>query len=197
MTTVAAAAAKKSATMTGKMTKGTVAIGAGVLLLLGGAGTYALWEVTAPLSGSVQSGDLNLALEDAAWAVNGAPVADIAGVRIVPGDVVTLTQDVKVTAVGENLNAQLRVDESDVLVNPDVAAWFDVTLDLDANASWATKTGAKSYAVTSAAPGTDAYEATAVVTLTFDHDTTLHNAVNTTIDFSEIDFVLEQLPTAP
>jgi len=83
--------------MSKKMMKGTIAITAGVVLLLGGAGTYALWEVTRPLEGTVAAGDLNLELGEASWTLNGDDVADVGDVRIVPGDTLALGQQLEVS----------------------------------------------------------------------------------------------------
>jgi alternate signal-mediated exported protein len=94
-----------------KTTKGAIAVGAGVALLLGGAGTMAAWRVSAGVGQgtSVTSGSLAVvAKADASGApvwswTNGALPAFDADSRIVPGDSVTRTQVFTVTARGDNL----------------------------------------------------------------------------------------------
>src|SRR5690625_308903 len=122
--------------MSKKMTKGTIAITAGVVLLLGGAGTYALWEVNQPLDGTVQSGDLNLELGDAEWTLNGQPVGAVDEVRIVPGDTLALAQSLTVTAIGDDLAAQLAVDASALSGDPDLSEQLEVSLALP-DTAWA------------------------------------------------------------
>jgi len=111
-----------------KLLKGSIAGAAGIALLLGGAGTFALWNDTAAASGgTVQSGNLSVVLNgtsawkdispDAAtttWSpvVVGTTPAD----RLVPGDTVTYTQKVDVTATGKNLKANLSFDPSTITI---------------------------------------------------------------------------------
>lgn len=103
-------------------TKAIIAIAAGAALLLGGGTTLAYWSATQTIpAGTIESGDLNLALDGTpTWTLEGvldaapAPVADITDVLIVPGDVVTLEQDVTLTLVGTTLEAALVVDEGTV-----------------------------------------------------------------------------------
>jgi len=172
-----------------KMTKGSVAIAAGVVLLLGGAGTYALWEVSQPLDGSVAVGDLNLELGDGTWTLNGATVANPESVRIVPGDEVSLEQNLTVTAIGDDLFAQLSVNENEAFIPADLDEFIDVTFDLDAD--WAEGEGNNTYLVEA---GTEPYAATATVTVNFAASTPGREGVNSTLDLNELEFSLEQLP---
>jgi len=111
-----------------KTLKGSIAGAAGIALLLGGAGTFALWnDSAAAFGGTVQSGALSVALNggptwkdvstDAAntsWSpvAVGATPAD----RLVPGDTVTFTQLVDVTATGKNLKANLSFDPTTITI---------------------------------------------------------------------------------
>jgi alternate signal-mediated exported protein len=93
-----------------KLTKGAIAGAAGVVLLLGGAGTFAFWNSTASVAGgSIVAGNLLVANTGAAgvWTDQNDTVIDIATYRIVPGDTLTFTDDLTVTAVGDNLTATL------------------------------------------------------------------------------------------
>src|SRR5690606_11331258 len=90
-----------------KATKGTIAAGAAVLLLLGTGGTLAYWNDTADLGGqTITAGQLQVEQQGtAAWELNGAPIAetDLAGLRIVPGDELTYVGEFEITAAGRNL----------------------------------------------------------------------------------------------
>ncbi|WP_082570536.1 alternate-type signal peptide domain-containing protein [Cellulomonas sp. Root485] len=95
-----------------KTTKGAIAVGAGVALLLGGAGTMAAWRVSAGVGQgtSVTSGKLDVVAKTGAtglpvWSwTNASPTTfDVVNSRIVPGDSVTRTQVFTVTARGDHL----------------------------------------------------------------------------------------------
>ncbi|SFN69291.1 alternate-type signal peptide domain-containing protein [Mycetocola miduiensis] len=85
-----------------KFVKGSIAGAAGITLLLGGLGSFALWnDSTTVTAGAVNSGELQI-VESAAegsWAPKLA--------HIVPGDTVTYTETFTVKAKGDNLHAQL------------------------------------------------------------------------------------------
>jgi alternate signal-mediated exported protein len=168
-------------------TKGVVAIAAGAVLLLGGGTTLAYWTTTQTLdAGSIQSGDLNLALGTGTWTIDGAiggpaPVADPANVRIVPGDVLTLTQPVTVTLVGDTIEGLLTVDTDDAL--PAGGAFT-----VDVAMSGGVAEGADAYRFTPETAGA----VTATVTITFDSATTDRDLVNTPLDLSAVEFTLTQ-----
>jgi alternate signal-mediated exported protein len=107
--------------MNNKMIKGSVAGATGIVLLMGGFGTYALWSDSADLGGSVSSGELDLNLGGALWHdvsedVSGTPLwdADPTGDGVtdlmVPGDTVRLTQRFTVDAAGKNLEFDVNVN---------------------------------------------------------------------------------------
>ena len=98
-----------------KTTKGAIAVGAGVALLLGGAGTMAYWTDSSDLDSNttVTAGNLDLApvAASAAWTwKTGGQTFVPATSRIVPGDTVVFTQRYTVTAQGDRLKAQLMVN---------------------------------------------------------------------------------------
>ena len=134
-----------------KLVKGSIAGAAGVALLLGGAGTLALWNDSASINaGTVTSGVLDVSNAAAgAWTLNGV-VWSPSGL-IVPGDTAVYTDTLEVTATGDNLNATVTTnigsitnnitgadvdteivvkDMTDplapVVVNPDVAGAYDL-----------------------------------------------------------------------
>ena len=103
-----------------KILTGAVAGAAGVALLLGGAGTFALWNTTAVVnSGSIASGTLNLVAGATSWRdispdKTAATISAIGSFKIVPGDKLELTQVITVNATGNNLAATLSVDDASI-----------------------------------------------------------------------------------
>jgi alternate signal-mediated exported protein len=90
-----------------KLVKVSIAAAAGFALLLGGAGTLALWN-TAPaaFSGSaIQSGVLRVDFPSAATAEYTG--TNTPATHIVPGDAVTVVQPVNITATGDTLRVTL------------------------------------------------------------------------------------------
>lgn len=178
--------------MSKKMTKGTVAIAAGVVLLLGGAGTYALWEVNQPLTGTVQTGDLNLELGSAAWTLNGNSVTNVNEVRIVPGDELVLTQDLTVTAIGDDLIAQLSIDAT-AAVPAELQGHLDISFDLPARPEWA-QADAEVPNTYTVEPSNSAYDPVpATVTIAFDQDTPGRDGVTQAVDLTAVNFELAQV----
>jgi alternate signal-mediated exported protein len=104
-----------------KLLKGSIAGAAGIVLLLGGAGTFAVWNAADTVeAGTVTAGNLLVELQDKGVWTQGLPGAlttqpvDITKFRIVPGDVFTFTQVIKVTAEGDNLEAELGLTEGSI-----------------------------------------------------------------------------------
>ncbi|MGO1695986.1 alternate-type signal peptide domain-containing protein [Arthrobacter rhombi] len=100
-----------------KMTKGALATGLGVALLIGGGGSLAVWNTSAQANaGTIVSGDMGLKAEAASW-TNSAGTNVTAKVKdgtykIVPGDSLKFTQPVEVTLTGDLLKAQLSVTDT-------------------------------------------------------------------------------------
>jgi len=98
-----------------KMVKGSVAGAAGIALLMGGFGTYALWtdSISGINGGSLESGALRIVgTGNGTWTETSTGTTQAwsnASDRMVPGDVVVLTQPLDVKAVGKNLRAKLTV----------------------------------------------------------------------------------------
>lgn len=107
-----------------KATKGTIAAGAAVLLLLGTGGSLAYWNSTADLGGqTISAGQLKV-VQDAAvtptWTIkhtSGAATAvtDIAAVKLVPGDTLTYTGKFNVTAQGQNLAFTVKLAKGSIV----------------------------------------------------------------------------------
>lgn len=168
-----------------KMTKGALATGLGVAMLLGGGGTLAVWNDAAGANaGTIVAGNLDLKAGTGSW-TNGTGTAVTADYRVVPGDDLTYTQPVMVTLSGDLMKATLTVTgatdsgfyANDVIVGP-------VTLT-DANG------GAVSDALTES--GTY----TASTTFTFKESTDAKSSTNAQIDFGGIGYKLAQVAPQP
>lgn len=88
-----------------KLTKGAIATAAGVILLMGGAGTLASWNSSANAGSSqtITAGALAVtANADGVWK-NGSTTITPSSFRIVPGDSLTYTQTFNLNASGNNL----------------------------------------------------------------------------------------------
>jgi alternate signal-mediated exported protein len=91
-----------------KLVKGSIAGAAGIALLLGGAGTFALWNATATVSAqTITAGTLTLtANTDGVWK-QGTTTITPSSYRIIPGSTLVFTQTLTVNAVGDGLTADL------------------------------------------------------------------------------------------
>ena len=98
-----------------KITKATIAAGAGAALLLGSATTFAFWNSTASLNGAqLTAGYLELKPKGSpTWQVKHADgalsPADINSLRIIPGDVLVYTGDFTIDAQGKYLDIEASV----------------------------------------------------------------------------------------
>jgi alternate signal-mediated exported protein len=103
-----------------KLTSGAIVGTLGIALLLGGAGTFAMWNTsTSADAGIVSSGTLTIANSGTpTWknvstdaVAGGVTIPSIASYKIVPGDKVQMTQVFTVAATGDNLKATLSYDD--------------------------------------------------------------------------------------
>lgn len=94
-----------------KLVKASVASAAGIALLMGGAGSLALWNDAATVtSGSVSTGELSLTSNgDGAW--------DTGIALWVPGDTDTYTETFEIVASGDNIAAELEAAYTGVASN--------------------------------------------------------------------------------
>lgn len=110
-----------------KLLKGSIAGAAGVALLLGGAGTFALWNDDATVdSGTITAGTLTvvegIGTTDGWSSADGGTIADIGAFQIVPGDVLTYITTLDITAEGDNLSAELAIDPRSIVPSSLAAA---------------------------------------------------------------------------
>jgi len=162
-----------------KLLKGAIAGAAGLTLLLGGAGTFALWNASDTVTGgNIQAGNLTLTGGGAGvWKdAGGTDIPSISAYKIVPGDVLTYTKDLTATVTGNTLTAKLGLAAASFTPVATVAgAQFDADtaladfLTTDAVVS-ATGTGLSGDNPNYVIP-TGATTITATVTITFPNDT--------------------------
>ena len=99
-----------------KLTKGAIAGAAGLTLLLGGGTTFALWNSSDQVAGGqITAGNLTVTADKTSdvWKVNGT-TATIGKFKVVPGDVIEYTTTVDVIALGNNLTADLTIDDASI-----------------------------------------------------------------------------------
>ncbi len=159
-----------------KLIKGAIAGAAGIALLLGGAGTFALWNSSASVAGgTIVAGDLLVADSGTAgvWTVNGGvtPIT-LSGYKIVPGDVLTYTKTVNVTASGDSLVATLGLGTASITPTAagnaaDVALAAYLSANTVLAASGASITGSGPYTVTAGAAGIVAQPVVVTATISF------------------------------
>lgn len=173
-----------------KVAKGAVVIAAGVMLLVGGGSTLAVWNIQQEAgAGTVASGDLNLVAEAGVWTVAGQEGAiDIGTYQIVPGDTLTYTQNVDITLDGDNIRANLTV------INPDGATADFVAGTYTTSAVTLTKDNVE----IENPLGKDDDVTDAIASVTFDFLTTTdgRDSTDATYDFSAVAFKLEQVAPA-
>lgn len=133
-----------------KLTKGAIAGAAGIVLLMGGAGSLAYWNDSATAgpgagSNSITAGTLTIAaVNSGSWTkafhnaagtqvVAPAAVGTLSNVRIVPGNRLVYTQTFNVTASGDDLF--FTIGSTAGAVQGSSAAAADVALAAQINAS--------------------------------------------------------------
>lgn len=191
-----------------KLVKGAVAGAAGIALLLGGAGSFALWNGSATTAaGAIQSGTLALASNASdnggVWTntPNGstsAAVIDPSTFKAVPGDTLRFTKALDVTAIGDNLSATLSVNPDTIVAAADSAASVALKKALLTGMSVTIPTSPSNFQAgannTFTVTGTTATQTiTVVVTLPFPQTSTIDNTTQTgTVDLSHLAFSLQQ-----
>lgn len=182
-----------------KATKGAVAAGAAAVLLLGGLGSFALWQDTESVGGgAINSGELNFepTATPGVWtdiSEGGSVVIgpDPSGYLIVPGDVLTYTNSYTVNSAGENIEATITADFSQVTGDPALAAALNTTVAVDGGAALPNGSAVE-------LPLTSPTQTIAVtVTITFDQATTDLVAQNETVNLNAFTLTLDQVRPTP
>jgi alternate signal-mediated exported protein len=118
-----------------KMVKGSVAGAAGVALLMGSFGTFALWQDQAGVEGSsITSGTLDITPGVTQWADESTEAPQKwtpTNALVVPGDTITRTQTFVVEATGANMMGELTFGAGDV-VEGEFGDDISVTVDVQA-----------------------------------------------------------------
>lgn len=97
-----------------KLTKGSLATGAGLVLLLGGAGTFMSWNAGDKTDGgTISTGHLTVSAEEAPeWSVNSGSTMTTATMEktylAAPGDTIVYEVPISVNVAGDNLRATLQ-----------------------------------------------------------------------------------------
>jgi alternate signal-mediated exported protein len=188
-----------------KITKGAIASAAGVALLLGGAGTFALWNgSTTVAGGTLATGTLSIASTgsptwtDASSTVVGGTPFNPALQKIVPGDVLTLTQQVVLSTTGKNLKANFTFDPTSITgdagVLPNVTEVLAATPVAVTGSAVLNQVGTTN--VYTVVPGTAATTTVNVVlTITFKDTTTgtAGQAITNGVNLSALSYTLTQV----
>lgn len=178
-----------------KATKGAIAAGAAGILLLGGAGTFALWEDTDSIDpAAISTGVLTLGVGSGTWhdATVGSPVAitNIANFDIVPGDTITYTTTATITAEGDNLDGEFKIDKAAFEAAAETAApYLNVSVSSNAASVPGLAVNGTTGAITFAAA--DTYKVNVVVTVVFENVTGVVGQ-NADIDLTALALKLEQ-----
>ncbi|MBX3094477.1 MAG: alternate-type signal peptide domain-containing protein [Cryobacterium sp.] len=169
-----------------KLTKASIAGAAGIALLLGGAGTLALWNDSASITaGDITSGTLTIDGSSGTW--------DNEWDLWVPGDVATYDGTLTIGATGDNLSAILSVDDSGLvgIGNTEFASALEVTFTVNGlPVAGVTDNGNGTYTVTEAA---DAAVLDVTVTVTFPANSVQNlEGQDQTVNLNAVSFVLQQ-----
>ncbi|CAN5333744.1 hypothetical protein BH11ACT2_BH11ACT2_14890 [soil metagenome] len=172
-----------------RFVKGSIAAGAGLVLLLGGAGTFALWSQSTSVSDhAVASGTLTLAETGGTWNTNPS--------LWVPGDTYTYTSTLVLNATGDHLKAWLSVDKGSITTaavptaaDTALAAALQVSLVVTPTSGVAATTTPGLYDVT---PTAGSYSVPITVTVTFPSSVAGTTAQGGTVNLHNIAFSLNQ-----
>jgi alternate signal-mediated exported protein len=175
-----------------KLVKGSVAGAAGVALLMGSFGTFALWsDEQAVAGGKVQSGVLSIDPDAAVWKDEsaGEPRPWAEGALIVPGDKITRTQTFTVTATGANMKGALSFDAGAI----DTGQFGDgIDVSVDVQAPGLDENSADKAWRFDAPLGTPV-KVTTTVTFAFDKNATVGTTQGATAEIKQSTFKLEQV----
>jgi alternate signal-mediated exported protein len=187
-----------------KLTKGAIATAAGIALLLGGAGTFALWNgQTTIAGGTISTGQLAISStgtptwKDISPTTNGGTTFDPTTQKIVPGDVMQLTQQVTLTTSGKNLKASFTFDPTSITTDPTLTAALTdslvATVVPATGAATLTASGTNAYSVVPGTAGTTVVNV--VFTITFNQATSGSTGQNiaSALNLSGLSYTLTQV----
>jgi alternate signal-mediated exported protein len=123
-----------------KLTKGAIATAAGVILLMGGAGTLASWNssATAGTSQSISSGSLGVtSAGSGTWKNAAGTTITPSSYKITPGDTLSYTQTFNLAATGDNLLFTVGASAGAVTAATSGAADLALAAQVNSTASFA------------------------------------------------------------
>ncbi|MCW2735737.1 alternate-type signal peptide domain-containing protein [Nocardioides sp.] len=178
--------------------KGALTVATGTALLVGGFGSFALWSEQDPLpSDPISAGELSLQAQTGSWVDESEGAAnatwDPATDKLVPGDTVSLTVPLTVTAVGKNLAGRIDLDGSALDVadfGGHLTVSYDVAPTPEAGVTDETN-GTVSFL--RSAMGDNSIQAEGKVTFALSSAATLSEAENANAVLSEVQFVTTQV----
>lgn len=100
-----------------RLTKALIAAGAGTALFIGGQGTLAAWSGTQNLTGfaPISAGALEVrAAAAGVWKDQTGATLNLAAFHIAPGDTLTYTTTIGLTATGDNLHGRITLSPSSI-----------------------------------------------------------------------------------
>lgn len=185
-----------------KFIKASIATAAGVTLLLGGAGTFANWNASATSEGATIAAG-NLVVEDSGtagtWTANGSPIS-LDGYLVAPGDTLTYTKTMSVSAEGDSIQATLGLTGGSIAAadptdatDQALAGYLLSTATLSASGEGITGTG-PTFTVAPGAGSVDE-DVTVTVTITFPYGDTVggnNDAMNGAVSLSDLTVTLTQ-----
>lgn len=179
-----------------KLTKGIIVGGVGLVLVLGGTASLALWNGSANVNaGTVKSGVMTISAVDGTWS------DDIT--LWVPGDTATYTTNLTLTLSGDNLTTELALDATSITGSAPLLEALDIDLSIGTITGGGTATAVSgktnTFKVTSDTPA-ESTALTVPVTVTVDFPET--SVTGTTgqgesVDLNTIAFTLTQLAPSP
>lgn len=178
--------------------KGALTVATGTALLVGGFGSFALWSEQDPLpSAPITAGELSLQTQAESW-IDESPGAatttwNPATDELVPGDTVTLTVPLTVTAVGKNLAGTIHLNGAALDVagfGPNFTVTYDVAPTPEAGV---TDEGDGSVSFLRSAMADDTIDAEGKVTFALSSDASLNEAETANAVLSDVEFVTTQV----
>jgi alternate signal-mediated exported protein len=181
-----------------RVLKGALTVATGTALLVGGFGSFALWSEQDPLPNApITAGELSLQTQAESW-VDESPAAatttwNPATDELVPGDTVTLTVPLTVTAVGKNLAGTIDLDPAafdTTGFGPNFTVSYDVAPTPEPGV---TDEADGSVSFLRSAMDDDDIEAEGTVTFELSSTASLNEAENANAVLSDVQFVTTQV----
>lgn len=178
--------------------RGALTVATGTALLVGGFGSFALWSEQDPLPNApITAGELSLNAGPEEWVDESPDAANTtwnpATDELVPGDTVSVTVPLSVTAKGKNLAGSIHLDAA-AFDTADFGPHLTVSYDVVPTAEpGVTHEPDKSVSFLRSAMGDDEIEAEGKVTFTLSSDASFDETENANAVLSQVEFVTTQV----